>query len=126
SGRDLEAARRAYRDAPLRPVADYVVNGQRQIEVGSGKGRHTEYLLRMALSEPSPRAPGSHELPVSSRVHRAPRKGRHWHARIGSGGVVFDPELTGVEREKRKWLWVFALVLSVAGAIVLTMALRRQ
>ncbi len=126
SGRDFVAARRAYQAAPASPVADYVVDGQRQVEVGSGKGRHTEYFLRLALFEPQQGAPAATELRVASKVYQRARKGDHWRARIGGSGPVFDPELSGVEREKQVWRRVMALVLAVAGGVILAVALRRR
>ena len=45
---------------------------------------------------------------------------------VDAANPVFDPELSGVEREKQVWRRVMALVLAVAGGVILAVALRRR
>lgn len=124
SGRDYAAARQAYLAAPATPVADYVVDGQRTEVVGSGKSRRTEYLLQLLLAAPQPGASPAVQLRVASGVYERSRKGDHWRGRLVGGLPLFDPDLSGAERDKRMWLRVMALVFAVAGGAVLAAALR--
>lgn len=125
-GRDYADARSAYQAAASMPVADYVVDGRGQVVVGSGKSRHTEYFLELVLFAPQPAAPPATTLRVAPKVHERSRKGDQWRARIAAGGPLFDPVMSGVERNNGMWRRVMALVFGVGGVAVLLAALRRR
>lgn len=125
SGLDYGQAKRRYQAAGASPIADYVVEGQRQATVGSGKSRHTEYYLQLDLFEPQPAAPQATEVRVASKVYARSRNGDHWRARVAGGELLFDPDLSGVERDKRMWIRVMALVFGAVGGIYLVLALRK-
>ena len=126
SGLGQDAAQKRYRRAASMPLADYVVDGQREVVVGSGKSRHTEYLLALSLHQPQPAAPPATELQVARRVYEHSHAGDHWVARLDNGEPLFDPDLAGVERAKRLWLRVMALVFGLVGAIHLVGARRKR
>ena len=107
-------------------VAVYVVDGRGQVVVGSGKSRHTEYFLELVLFAPQRAAPPAATLRVASGVHESSRKGDHWRARIAAGGPLFDPVMSGVERDNSMRRRIMALVFVVAGVAVLVLALRRR
>lgn len=119
-------ALRTYDAAAAAPVAEYVVTGQKEEEIGKGRTRRTAYLLRLAQASPSPGVPQSTELAVTRRIYGRSHTNDRWTARIVAGQPLFDPRLTGIESENRLLLVVLGGILGIAGAIVLRQALRNR
>lgn len=126
SGLNYRAVQRQYAAAAGAPVADYVVEGWREISVGSGRSRHREHLLQLRLFTAHPGAPERTELRVTGDVIEHTHNGDHWRARVAGSELRFDPGLTGVERQARMWLQLMALALGLGGGLMLREALQKR